>query len=164
MPKCILSGQVKSTFTQEQADGRYLQLSGGTLTGALKYPEGSVFEILNVGANAGGKLQLTSVGDMHGAGINVGNTNVFQAIKMDDEGAPTLALKYVVTPTNDTDAANKGYVDGLIGDINAQLGAFVQKTANLSGTDYTTIRARGIQLVSSAPGTLPNGCIAIVYS
>lgn len=42
--------------------------------------------------------------------------------------------------------------------------AFVQKTANLSGTDYTTIRARGIQLVSSAPGTLPNGCIAIVYS
>lgn len=42
--------------------------------------------------------------------------------------------------------------------------AFVQKTANLSGTDYTTIRARGVQLVSSAPGTLPNGCIAIVYS
>ena len=42
--------------------------------------------------------------------------------------------------------------------------AFVQKTANLSGTDYTTIRARGIQLVSSAPGALPNGCIAIVYS
>lgn len=42
--------------------------------------------------------------------------------------------------------------------------AFVQKTANLSGTDYTAIRARGIQLVSSAPGTLPNGCIAIVYS
>lgn len=42
--------------------------------------------------------------------------------------------------------------------------AFVQKTSNLSGTDYTTIRARGIQLVSSAPGTLPNGCIAIVYS
>ena len=41
---------------------------------------------------------------------------------------------------------------------------FVQKTANLSGTDYTTIRARGIQLVSSAPGALPNGCIAIVYS
>lgn len=41
---------------------------------------------------------------------------------------------------------------------------FVQKTANLSGTDYTAIRARGIQLVSSAPGTLPNGCIAIVYS
>ena len=42
--------------------------------------------------------------------------------------------------------------------------AFVQKTANLSGTDYTAIRARGIQLVSSAPGTLSNGCIAIVYS
>ena len=123
MPKCILSGQAKSTFTQEQADGRYLQLSGGTLTGALKYPESSVFEILNVGANAGGKLQLTYVGDMHGAGINVGNTNVFQAIKMDDEEAPTLALKYVVTPTNDTDAATKGYVDGLIGDINALLDA-----------------------------------------
>ena len=30
---------------------------------------------------------------------------------MDDEEAPTLALKYVVTPTNDTDAANKAYVD-----------------------------------------------------
>lgn len=41
---------------------------------------------------------------------------------------------------------------------------FVQKTANLSGTDYTTTRARGIQLVTSAPGTLANGCIAIVYS
>lgn len=42
--------------------------------------------------------------------------------------------------------------------------AFVQKTANLSGTDYTTVRARGISLVSSAPSTLANGCIAIVYS
>lgn len=41
---------------------------------------------------------------------------------------------------------------------------FVQKTENLTGTDYTTIRARGIQLVTSSPGTLPNGCIAIVYS
>lgn len=27
MPKCILSGQVKSSFTQEQADGRYVPLS-----------------------------------------------------------------------------------------------------------------------------------------
>lgn len=42
--------------------------------------------------------------------------------------------------------------------------SLVQKTANLTGTDYTTIRARGIQLVTSSPGTLPNGCIAIVYS
>lgn len=41
---------------------------------------------------------------------------------------------------------------------------FVQKNANLSGTDYTTVRARGISLVTSAPGTLANGCIAIVYS
>lgn len=106
-----LSAADVGALTQAQGDGRYLQLSGGTLTGTLKYPEDSVFEILNVGANAGGKLQLTHVGDMHGAGINVGNTNVFQAIKMDDEAAPTLALKYVVTPTNDTDAANKGYVD-----------------------------------------------------
>jgi hypothetical protein len=34
----------------------------------------------------------------------------------------------------------------------------------MAGTDYTTIRPRGISLVSTSPGTLPNGCIAIVYS
>lgn len=27
MPKCILSGQVKSNFTQDQADGLYVPLS-----------------------------------------------------------------------------------------------------------------------------------------
>ena len=32
MPKCILSGQVKSTFTQEQADGRYIQMVNGATT------------------------------------------------------------------------------------------------------------------------------------
>ena len=34
----------------------------------------------------------------------------------------------------------------------------------LSGTDYTTYRARGIALVTSAPSSLSNGCVAIVYS
>ena len=32
MPKCILSEQVKSTFTQEQADGRYIQMTNGATT------------------------------------------------------------------------------------------------------------------------------------
>lgn len=32
MPKCILSGQVKSTFTQEQADDRYIQMTNGATT------------------------------------------------------------------------------------------------------------------------------------
>ena len=34
----------------------------------------------------------------------------------------------------------------------------------LSGNDYTTYRARGIALVTAAPGSLSNGCVAIVYS
>lgn len=79
MPKCILSGQVKSNFTQEQADGRYLQLSGGTMTG------------------------------------------------------------------------------------NITMGSY-KLNGTLSGTDYTTYRARGIALVTSAPSSLSNGCVAIVYS
>lgn len=37
-------------------------------------------------------------------------------------------------------------------------------TGVLSGTDYTTYRARGIALVTSAPSSLSNGCVAIVYS
>lgn len=32
MPKCILSGQIKSTFTQEQADSRYIQMTNGAIT------------------------------------------------------------------------------------------------------------------------------------
>ena len=32
MPKCILSGQVKSTFTQGQADDRYIQMTNGATT------------------------------------------------------------------------------------------------------------------------------------
>ena len=32
MPKCILSGQVKSTFTQEQADDKYIQMTNGATT------------------------------------------------------------------------------------------------------------------------------------
>lgn len=37
-------------------------------------------------------------------------------------------------------------------------------TGTLSGTDYTTYRARGVALVTSAPSSISNGCIAIVYS
>lgn len=36
--------------------------------------------------------------------------------------------------------------------------------SNLSGTDYDTIRARGVALMTSVPDSLPNGCIAIIYS
>ena len=31
MPKCILSGQGRSTFTQELADGRYIRIDSGGL-------------------------------------------------------------------------------------------------------------------------------------
>ena len=106
-----LSAADVGALTQAQGDGRYLQLSGGILTGALKYSDDSVFDISNISANTGGSLQLSHAGDMHVANIRVENINVIQAVKMDDEEAPTLALKYVVTPTNDTDAANKAYVD-----------------------------------------------------
>ena len=169
MPKCILSGQVKSSFTQEQADGRYLQLSGGTMIGAIKMPEAHAFEALDGDGNVAVELGSSGISFVEGSG------GAYITAESSNDSTPVLAfyglwgdepviLKHINTPQSEKDAATKGYVDGLIGDINAQLGTFVQKTANLSGTDYTTIRARGIQLVSSAPGTLPNGCIAIVYS
>ena len=63
----------------------------------------------------------------------------------------------VMTSANLSDV----YKRQMTGNINMGSGRI---NGQMAGTDYTTIRPRGISLVSTSPGTLPNGCRAIVLS
>lgn len=81
-------------MSQEEADARYLKLSGGTMTGDI-----------DMGGN---KLKFSS------SSIAETNTSTI-TFEGDYPGIPVL-LEGIDTPVNDTDAANKGYVDDALSD------------------------------------------------
>lgn len=106
-------GGTTSGITQEQADDRYLKLSGGAMTGNI-----------DIGGN-----NLDNV-----AGISMYNNGIISGLG---------------EPTNDTDAANKQYVDNSI--MNVQAGG--------SGVPIGTI-------ISLMGTTAPNGylvCDGTIY-
>ena len=81
-------------ITQEQADDRYLQLSGGTMTGAL-----------NMGAN---KITTTA------------------------------------TPTETSDIANKGYVDGVVGVVSDEIDGIIAGTTAITLPVATDAKVGGV--------------------
>lgn len=107
-------------MTQEEADGRYLKLSGGTVKYVMLEEEsdqsiGSVF----LKSTSGGVLNIESSYED----------------KIDGYGKVGAAtIRGVRTPTSDNDAATKGYVDGKITFGTAALTAGTSPLA--SGTLY----------------------------
>lgn len=114
-----------SGMTQGEADARYLQLSGGTMTGALALP--------SIRFNAGGP-QLSQV---------AGNADAIQL--SNPTTASPIIIRNLSTPVNNADAANKAYVDSLKPD---------RKTATLSSSGWSgnsqTITVNGVITDTSA--------------
>ncbi len=95
-------------ITMDAADRRYLMLSGGMLTGPLMMVSSAMF--LN-GASLSGNLTLQSA---------YGGESVLVMAESEPGGPAAVhllatgavALRGVAAPEEDTDAANKAYVDG----------------------------------------------------
>lgn len=91
-------------------------------------PEAHAFEALDGDGNVVVELSSSGVSFVEGFG------GTYITAESSDVSTPVLAfyglaadepviLRYINTPQSEYDAANKGYVDGLIGDINALLDA-----------------------------------------
>lgn len=87
----------------------FLPLSGGTMTGDLKIEAHSLF------MGPQDSVELKAPDTENALEINLGGPGVkfYNANRLGNLGSPTTA----------TDAVNKGYVDGLVGDINSVLDA-----------------------------------------
>lgn len=153
--EAVAQNAPSSGITQEQADERYLKLSGGYVSG-----------FLGVGGNAGepqvilgmhnelgfpigavnfldcaGMSVTPDLDSLYAAGLVDSSGNLQTAVCMIVAGSTYASqlglpagitmkgpinfagnkLSLVGTPSADTDAATKGYVDGLIGNINSVL-------------------------------------------
>ena len=90
-------------ITQEQADARYLQLSGGTISGPVTM--NNVFKVYDGYIDA---IQITS---SEGNLILGASSVVTLAPTAKTISVSNSRIINVATPTSNTDAANKAYVD-----------------------------------------------------
>ena len=104
----------ESGLTQEKADGRYLQLTGGALSGNLTIESGSLWL-------RGEDCGIWGSSDFSELNFVVNGTEVLK-VNGGSVSLPTgLTISGVRTPTSDSEAANKQYVDNLVGTINTTL-------------------------------------------
>lgn len=111
-------------------DGPFLPLSGGTLQGTVKVPERFWLSTISSDGN-----ELVCI---NGSSLEFMNRNgdggVYIYDESENEHTPVLAffglcnddltiLRYISDPQKSHDAANKRYVDNLVGNINAILDA-----------------------------------------
>ena len=118
-----------SGISQSEADARYLQLSGGTMTGNINLNQ------KNLVFDSKGKITLK-----HETGNYRENSVTFRYA-----GTGAVQLKNISNPDDLTDAANKAYVDSLKPD---------RKTATLSASGWSgnsqTITVNGVITDTSA--------------
>lgn len=113
-PQGTTLDQYAAQLTAIAASAPWLPLAGGTMTGNLDMGGRGIQNVQGIGAvdskpiDVSGRLNLTSgLSSDGGVGIDFGGDR----------------LQGVNPPEEDTDAANKEYVDGLVGDINSVLDA-----------------------------------------
>ena len=118
-----------SGISQSEADARYLQLSGGTMTGNINLNQ------KNLVFDSKGKITLK-----HETGNYRENSVTFRYA-----GTGAVQLKNISNPDDLTDAANKAYVDSLKPD---------RKTATLSASGWSgnsqTVTVNGVITNTSA--------------
>ena len=164
-------------LTQDQADERYLQLSGGTIQGNLRVT--GMGQIGGVGLGTmngedefGSSITLAGVvietpnkpigfgvlddrGNI-GAGLLIGHveesseTDSFMFLTKKGEGASDVRLPYL-TPLSVYSAATKGYVDNKVAAINLPLAFGPQTVATSAWAANTTYSAQGYGFRASVP-------------
>ncbi len=124
-------------LTQEEADRRYLQLSGGTLTGTLSMAGHGINGVAALAGYNSGRIDVSSVINL------VSGLTTDGDVPVDFNGC---RIQGVNTPTAATDAVNKQYVDeqsvssiaNLRGDVSLEAEGFAKVSASGSAI---TIRA-----------------------
>lgn len=114
------SGGGTSGITQDQADQRYLQLSGGTMTGAINM---GTQNLLGVGAIVNGDTPTanTAVTLSNGAiSFDVGSARVL-SLYGSAINAVNHRIQNVSNPQDNTDAANKQYVDTSVSGVQTNI-------------------------------------------
>lgn len=157
------------------ADGKAATIEIGTVTTG---EPGTQAQVTNVGTSSAARLNFVIPKGATGATGGKGDTgeqgppgaNGSNGADATINGVNALTLQ-ASGGLSDSQSGNVYTISGanllpksggtMIGNI--AMGSY-KITGALSGTDYTTYRARGIALVTSAPSSLSNGCVAIVYS
>lgn len=151
MPKCILSGQVKSTFTQEQADDRYIQMTNGATTTLASSLQVSGINNIEFTEEAEEPITASNVSYSNTtSGMTSGNVQnaideLFQSVS---EGKSLIAA--AVTDKGVETAATDSFATmaGNIGQISSGGGgsAMSLATINVSGLNVRCVTIRGQSL------------------
>lgn len=139
-----------SGITQEQADARYLQLSGGTMTGDLKVQESPASDASAVSKSYAQSLFATAVSKANladQAASSAQNTAsnalgvAYDALDAADAALPkaggTMTGDLILNgaPTVDNQAATKAYVDGKAGGMQL-VGTDTRSFSGITAADY----------------------------
>lgn len=133
--KRYVDNAVAGAITQEEADVRYVQLSGSTMTGALNMGEQQLLGVTNI-VNGDTSTSNTSVALSDSAiAFDIAGTRV---LSLDGSAinAVNHRIQNVNNPQDNTDAANKQYVDTAVSNVQTNIGA-VSRTVDsiIDGTE-----------------------------
>lgn len=157
-------------MSQIEADERYLQLSGGTMTGEITFSNAAGASV-NFPENQeirydDGDLILGKIGSKIVIGAEqvklTSETNTATLQSSDFFFSRQTQIKNLRDPTEYDDAATKNYVDSRTPDI-LPISRGGTGVSSMEGTDYSVSRPRGIVLQNTEPSTVPNGCLVGVY-
>ena len=155
----------KSGLTQEQADERYLRLSGGSLTGPIYVASDddvSPFRLLvvyNSGINAGSFVETTALNG--GSTVFIFDSPQFKrkgALAITPEGNDiygSCRFSGIAAPTSDTDAANKAYVDS-----KAPTSVTITLSSSSWSSNTQTVTVSGVSATETAQLITPTPAIA----
>lgn len=115
-----IAGSGTSGITQEEADARYVQLSGGTMTGALNMGEQQLLGVTNI-VNGDTPTSNTAVSlDKGYISFDIAGTRVL-SLYGSAINAVNHRIQNVSTPQDNTDAANKQYVDTAVSGVQTNI-------------------------------------------
>lgn len=156
-----LAGVTGDGITQEEADARYVQLSGSTMTGALNM---GAQRIQNVGVpqdntDAANKQYVdtsvsgvqTNIDTVSGTVDDIIDGTESLPYLPDNGGTLTGALNMGnnkitmgATPTGITDVTNKGYVDGVVKVVSDEVDGIIAGTTPISVPIATDTKVGGV--------------------
>ena len=116
----VIGGGGTSGITQEEADARYVQLSGSTMTGALNMGEQQLLGVTNI---VNGDTLTSSTAITLGDGSIAFDVNGTRVMSMYGSAinAVNHRIQNVSNPQDNTDATNKQYVDNAVSGVQTNI-------------------------------------------